>query len=305
MTDAVTTLTSNVDPYSTVGWERKVDSLERELKTLKDIIKTDSDQRLKLQAEIETLRSTKTETSSGTGVPGGSVDALMQERDDLRERDSQHLETIKILTEELNTLAKTSQSSRELDQLRLENELFASQIVENENEMQELRSTLKILEEENKRLIDEIANVQTTESTQGINTGREHSSGNPWKDQLESLAARVADIECDRDRRNQSLEAERRKVHAELESIRAIALARNPTADRFVRGDVGGHQSNKSEELINDVEVTLEGKILTSATSLLECPNNDKNQAQEKMERNKSWGGFCDCFLSANQEEEP
>lgn len=126
--DAVTEVTSNVD-HSVISWDRRIDSLERECATLKDIIKSDSVRILKLRTELSAAR--------GNG-PGGDpskykvVEALRRENAALHSRESQHLETMSQLRGKIKELENTQNGSpvvtKEIEQLRLQNELLANQV---------------------------------------------------------------------------------------------------------------------------------------------------------------------------------
>lgn len=128
---AETTVTSNTSHLSTAksGISQKsprVESLERECSTLKEIIKVDSVTILQLKTSVERLRH-------DSGKKQVDLDSLRKERDLLREREEQHQETIKVLKKELDALtqlgaASSPETHKELEQLRIENELFATQV---------------------------------------------------------------------------------------------------------------------------------------------------------------------------------
>jgi predicted RNase H-like nuclease (RuvC/YqgF family) len=102
-------ITSNVD-HSTKSWERKVDSLVRECATLKEIIRADSKNILQLKADIALLRRADSKIVPEIEAHKSEFLRMKVERDTLLDRELQHVETIKILKEELNSL--TMQSGR-------------------------------------------------------------------------------------------------------------------------------------------------------------------------------------------------
>lgn len=151
-TDAVTTVTSNIGPAK--SWERKVDSLERECVTLKEIIKADAVNMVGLKSQIKSLRTHKSATFPEVAKVKSELAEVQREKELLLERDAQHVETIKILKDEVNTLSKlhfdSNSKDKEISQLRLENQLFAAQIVENESEIQEMRQLIDMMQKEMK-----------------------------------------------------------------------------------------------------------------------------------------------------------
>lgn len=144
---AVTTVTSNVANNSTSCLDYKVESLERECKTLKDIIKADSTTIVKLKGEIQQFRSKYSDSNIIA-----QLEEVRNERNRLRELTSQQNKKEQALKKELAVVAEASHAQsmakKETDQLRLENELFASQIVENESEIRRMYSIVEQLKEQ-------------------------------------------------------------------------------------------------------------------------------------------------------------
>jgi hypothetical protein len=279
-TDAVTAVASNLGTSNTTSWERKVDSLERECTTLKDIIKADSISVLKLKGEIETLRS------KGNGPEirrlKSELDLLRRENGCLRERDAQHVETVRILKEEVNKLSKLNYASakaqKAVEQLRLENELFASQILENEAEIRRtwaIVQQLKAKRDENLTMAYQPkmpkqdnrndTESETSESDGVVNTTPKKDTSVtpliPWEAQIESLAARLDALE-----RNQS--------------SRDVPPSPSQTV----------YEDSESD----GVEVSVEGKVVGDA----------QPQQEGKKEKNEEWSGLCDCFLQSHSNDE-
>jgi hypothetical protein len=284
-TDAVTAVASNLGTSNTTSWERKVDSLERECTTLKDIIKADSITILKLKGEIETLRS------KGNGPEirrlKSELDLLRRENGCLRERDAQHVETVRILKEEVNKLSKLNYASanaqKAVEQLRLENELFASQIIENEAEIRRTCAIVQQLKEtalqakrdenltmDNQPKMPKQDNRNDTESetskTDGVvNTTPKKDTSvthlTPWEAQIESLAARLDALE--------------RK-----QSSRDVPPSPSQTVDDDSESD--------------GVEVSVDGKVVGDA----------RQEEGKKEEKNEEWSGLCDCFLQSHYNDE-
>lgn len=310
-TDAVTEVTSNID-HSTISWERKIDSLERECSTLKEIIKSDSVKILQLKTEIENQHVQSESLSQNRPEPGAS--ALKRERETLLKREAQHVESIKLLKQEIKNLreARTDATlNKELEQLRLENELLAAQIVENETELFAARSTAKELADENATMKQQLALQEKTNPAAVDKSLHDNEmailkpSTEMLEAQIASLAAKIAEIEADRERRDRELEEENRQTHDDLESIKAMiqpsfSYEETPSKDSFVASveDVNIHKFN------DEVEVTLEGMLIARSSSPREdaVSTSDKDKAEE-LEDEPS--GFCDCLsiLSTKDKE--
>lgn len=302
-TDAVTEVTSNVDT-SVISWDRRIDSLERECATLKDIIKSDSVRILQLRTELAWLRGKGPAVDSPTKK---QVDALKREKDTLLQRESLHLETIKLLKKELEEMAEAKNESpaisKELEQLRLQNELLASQIVENETE-------LRALETENSLLKEELANMRKQE-TVPIASSKDDSGSS--RDELEaqvaSLFAKISEIESDRERRDKALADESRQTHEELATIKTLILEPQPHIPEELHAE---RESDAAEQkAANDsdaVEVTLEGQIITTSSGSEEENSQpaftSKKEQNPKPDASQECGAFCDCFPSASSAED-
>jgi len=140
--DAETAVTSNTSNLGVTAGSHtpNVKSLELECSTLKEIIRVDSVSILKLKTSHEKLRHDAAKLKH-------ELEYLKKDRDLLREREAQHRETIRVLKKELDTVTQigamsSPEAQKELEQLRIENELFATQIIE--NEVRELSRTFDI-----------------------------------------------------------------------------------------------------------------------------------------------------------------
>jgi hypothetical protein len=148
--DALTEVASNID-HSILVWERKIDSLEREIATLKGIIKNDSVTILRLKTELTVMQEQDLL----------SLDLISEQGSSGISNDNE--ETIQNFPEGIEVLVKedeTKESNNDEVQLRLENELFASQIIENESEIRETRDMMSQIAEENVKLSMELSDLR-------------------------------------------------------------------------------------------------------------------------------------------------
>jgi predicted nuclease with TOPRIM domain len=284
--DAVTEITSNID-QSTVTWERKIDSLERENVTLKEIIAADSATILRLKTELSRMEDEQR-------PPDKNLATLEQET--LRQQE----ETIKLLRQEIETLTKAAKvpnaTSKELEQLRLENELLAAQIVENEAEVVETRRSIKQLAVENVEL-----KLELSKQKSGTNNAETPVAGiSPQSDrsldyllitQVASLTARISDIE--------------RALHTRHAlQMRAHTLSVHEHRDDSLDNSTspcqqGGALDTRSNVLIetcdtNEVEVTIDSSLGTSSKS--QNQSDGPKQAVQMRKMNEPRFRFCDCF---------
>ena len=272
---AITTVTSNIG--QSTSWERKVDSLDRECAALKDIIKADSVSMLNLKREIEALRLATSRIEHAKKLLRLELDVLKKERDVLTERETQHAETIRILKDEVNKLTRSqyesTMSQKEVDQLRLENELFASQIIENEAEIRQMRA---ILEErsrtENKNDGQCDASAEETHSDATV-AGKDTSDDQvqPIEERVASLAERLATIERER----------------QLEHF-LLQIRRN-------REENGQNIAENMQE--EGFEVSPDGDIIGVV------PTHPREGNKENEKSDSSWSGLC-CHLSSLSTEE-
>lgn len=305
--DAVTEITSNTSnvDHSTIIWERKIDSLERECATLKEIIKADSATILRLKTELSEMQTAESIRPSKIRSEF-DASSVKRERDDLLKRELHYLETIKTLEQGIinKTKAKNSNETRkELDQLRLENDLFASQIVENETELQKTRAVATQLEAENAKLKRALPPPQQNESLQSNDKPRdgkiadEISSDRLLMAQVASLAARIALIENEIER----IDSENRETDTFLNptDIRIPLEMSQVERGKFHPRSSGMQQFAEADE----IEVTIEGLIVTS--SGIPDKQHDLNISlpPNTPTSPNPCCSFCDCFPTASVEE--
>jgi hypothetical protein len=151
--EASTTLTCNTatkSPYL------QLDIQDQGLSTSKQIVRSDLDKILTLKHSLQSLAIASSTQQREFKILEYEFIELAQEREVLKEREQQHLDSIAFLKERVGNLLKSNNDrvalQEELSQLQLENDAFATQIIENEIELRVFRSTVKALCEENQEL---------------------------------------------------------------------------------------------------------------------------------------------------------
>jgi hypothetical protein len=194
------------------------------------------------------------------------LEAVTRERDLLREREIQHAESLNILKQEINslTLAKISSPSSfstELEQLRLENELFAAQIVENEVEIREIRTVLECLDTENSQMRNDLEAVRgkMNEEKAGTKAKADPESSveaRSLKDQIKDLASRLTDVERARGVLEASIEKETLLRSEEINAITSVVCETKEAVERALRS-----QARAADSSCEGFEVTMEGNV--------------------------------------------
>jgi hypothetical protein len=303
-----TTVTSNMGLSSGKSTQREK-SLEHECVALKEILRVDSENILKLKSEQEKLRAVDSEHKTAIRLLKLELDAAKREKELQQERESQHVETIKILKEEVDSLTRVGSvwSRKKIEQMRLENELFASQIIENEVETKEIRSSLELLLVENEEIRSDLASVRGEQGVQYKTTSdqvEEVGTLFPKTDlakQVESLELRLQNMERAKEWTMQSLGEERRH-REEPESPRDMIRSEAPVklfSDRGVPTEEDKFLDAGSEA--QEVEVTLEGPV-EKQTSLSQ-QGKDPESPKKAIQDDDGWNGLCDCFPSTSQNE--
>ena len=149
--DAATEVASNID-HSILLWERKIDSLEREIATLKGIIKSDSVTILNLKTALSEYQEKECLPSDGFISEQGSELSVQQFKE--------YEETIQQLHDEIEVLTKKEGDDDKLNieaQLQLQNEIFASQIIESESEIRKSQDIISQIAEDNVKLSMELS----------------------------------------------------------------------------------------------------------------------------------------------------
>jgi hypothetical protein len=298
-----TAITSNME-LSTGKSAQRVKSLEHECVALKEILLVDSENIFKLKGEQEKLRAVDSEQKIEIRLLKLELDAAKRENELQQERESQHLETIKILKDEVDSLTKVGSvwSQKKIEQMRLENELFASQIVENEVEMKEIWSSLKLLMVENEQIRSDLASatgeqeVQYKTMSDQVGEDSKISPENDLAKQVESLALRLQDMEKARERTIQSLgeDSLRREV-----TIFPQDMIRSEAPDKDIPAEED--KSLYADSEVQEVEVTLDGPVerqlaLPQQGKSAECP-------KKAIQDDDGWNGLCDCFPSTSKHE--
>jgi len=341
--DAVTEVTSNVD-HSVISWDRRIDSLERECATLKDIIKSDSVRILQLRTELSVARD-----KGPGGDPSNQkvVEVLQRENATLHSREFQHLKTIAVLKDHIEELENAQSSSpvmtKEIEQLRLQNELLANQarepprnngfglpficsfvavlpaessvlrvrcksltfsifpifqIIENEAELNTIAT-------ENAELKERLAKQTTVATPQ--NNGSEASSRDQLQTQVLSLFAKIEEIENERARRDKAIEDDSRQTHKELATLKTMILEPEspPRLEDREIDFMPEECSSVDQGDCDDVEVTLEGQIITINSMLEEKENHPSAKPSNRAAKaDDDCGAFCGCFPSLSVSED-
>lgn len=317
MNDAATEIVSNID-HSIVIWERKIDSLEREIATLKSIIKADSVTILRLKTEIAAFHETETPQQSH----GGKSDE----------------ETIQLQNEEIEVLstrlAKKVIPNDNRNQLRLENELFASQIIENESEIREARDMIAQIAEENMKLNVEVSELRAQQSSllqqesvdEVIDLTTKYNSLKAemvcmanWMAEMEQKLEKGYYCKCSQGRYAVS----QKSIEGTMGTI--DAMGSNLLDDESLDSCHNNGSNEEAEErntgkdvLDSDVEVTIEGEIITSTgtegrSEPLKCltANSAQDGDPSNLSRIKSnadvvgtGSNFCGCLRVTNNDKD-
>lgn len=287
--DALTEVTSNVD-HSVINWDRRIETLERECATLKDIIRSDSVRILQLRTKLEAAR--------GHGQRGNFrkqrvLEILKRENAALLAQESQLLETIAELRAKIMELENMQNNkcltmSNETELLRLQNELLANQIVTNE-------ADLHALSLENTELKEQLVKDATTPGHP--KTIEDDYFRDTLQDQLSALVVQITEIGKERERRDKVIEEDNRQIHDELAAIAIIHPPSSPhqSDDQDYKDEMG----TKVEPCgCDDVEVTLEGQIITTNSMLDDKENYPTRVPNIKALADDDQDGFCGCLQS-------
>ena len=282
--DALTEVTSNVD-HTVINWDRRIETLERECATLKDIIRSDSVRILQLRTKLEACRGQK-----GSSPKQRVLELLKREKAALLARESEHLETIADLRAKITELGNIQKNcdtmSNEIQVLRIQHELLANQIITNEAE-------LNALSTENGELREQLAKeAQNPNHQKSI---EDDSSRDKLQDQLSAVIARITEIEKERDRRDKVIEEDNRQIHEELATI----AINQPISPNPSEGQAWNEEMVTNVELCggDDVEVTLEGQIITT-NSMLDDKENHPRVPDMKALADEGDDDYCGCLQS-------
>jgi hypothetical protein len=280
-TDATTTVTSNLTG---------VNSLDREfansiLSSEGSLVVSDSTDLKHHSYEMNKLRR--------------DLETVTRERDLLRERDLQHAESLNILKQEINslTLAKISSPSSfssELEQLRLENEIFAAQIVENEVEIREIRSLLECLDTENRQIRNDLEAVRGKVNGNKVGTKikvdpESSIEARSLKDQIKDLTSRVTEIERARIVLEGALEKEMTLRSEETKAIKCVVREiKDATASILTSHPNTGDSSGEG------FEVTMDGHVSIDPNGGNKDEQSNKALEMSRCDSSKLLGA-CNC----------
>ena len=260
--DAVTEVASNID-HSILQWERKIDSLEREIATLKGIIKSDSVTILSLKTALSEYQERE--------IPSKRDLILEQEIELSTQQVKEYEETIQHLHDEIEVLSKheDNKDNESIEaQLQLQNELFASQIIETETEIRQTQDIMSQILEENAKLRRELEELRSQPIPQLESQGIEISDSNVvlhtellhvqnWMKDIEQKLESGFYCKCTLDRRGPSnVIVDSHVVYPEnLEQL-------------FDSDDDDEIDENKPVDELSgpDIEVKIDGTIITAAT---------------------------------------
>ena len=273
MSDTSTAVTGNLSTEAhTTGLET---SLQQENETLKEVISFDSRSLMKLKSEVGSLQDISARQLQTIKDLQNQLDTVGRERDTFKDRDSVHQDTINILKEEVDSLTQrgarpSPEILNEMEQLKIENELFASQIIENEAEMKEMRSLLEFMDKENEQLRQDLEALQKAAREKAAESG-------DIAFQLKMLARRISDIERDQDIVRQSQEHDAQMRREELMSIKQMITGDRESFDRR------------------------DGRILECGGEGFEVALRGTRPSKEK--ESCCWSTCCDyCFLAHREE---
>jgi chromosome segregation ATPase len=320
--DAKTEVTSNTAP-SNLQRMPQLQSLQRECEALKQIIRSDSSKMFELRADLETLRGQVSQHLAQIRLLKSELDAVKRQRDAQRERESQHKESIKVLKAEIDQLTQAGWnvvSRQEMEQMRIEHELLAAQIIETEYELSQMQSFVEVTDAENRRLRS-LGLVQPNElrNETAVRPKKEPSHGDLTEIVL-ALEARLSAVEHERERSKEDFEEVLRQRTKEMASLEDEILE-DPTPEEqpwklemsmshdeehsctetltdqnYTPAVADGGAENHGEE----IECTLNGPIVGGQSK---PPNDSNERATNTGGTCDAWSGLCDCFSPASSEE--
>lgn len=260
--DAATEVASNID-HSILLWERKIDSLEREITTLKGIIKSDSLTILSLKTAL--FEFDEKEIMSTQDFVSEQGSELSTQKVKEYEETIQHLhDEIEVLTSKEDSNDKDSHEA----QLQLQNELFASQIIESETEIRQTRDIIAQMAEENVKLSMELLELRSKpvpplesrdvkiSDSNSVLQAELHSIKN-WMNDIEQKLESGFYCRCAQNSENS------RDAIVDLSMANPKSV--EPLFDREDEDEIDEHPPN-NDLTVNclDVEVTIDGTIITT-----------------------------------------
>lgn len=231
-------LSANVQPGG--DWRHKAESLQRERNTLKEIIRVDSYNILNLKRALENFDRQSKQKNNETEALNAELQSSKQRVEFLEARDKEHNKTIKVLRDEVGRLAELvaeeieTHKADSAEQLRFENELFASQIIQSEAEMSNMLAMLEQKQVSNdnlRRTIDEmeakVGMLQLVQSNESEPVQRRldmllkspPSIEQDLIDQVGCLSSKLSEIESEKRAMKMHFEEEVRQKEQEMREV--------------------------------------------------------------------------------------
>jgi hypothetical protein len=276
--DAMITPTS---PIRQDGWMPRAESLGKECAALKKIIQDDSFKLLNLkrameaQHELNSLKEMEIEDKQiELQIAEDRLEALKREKEESRERESELVETIRILKTEVDKLTRykamvecqppSSEASlhdeAEYQDLSADLQLFSSQTVEQELTIVELRTTIDKKEKENQRLRTDIEDLQKRleeQSKAGANSNLADDEeairkGTPTElgEFLQNISKRLEAVEKEKEQTESLFLQELRKKNDEMDEFRLLLKRESQRSEAVL----------KISQDPDEIEVLLHGK---------------------------------------------
>jgi hypothetical protein len=276
--DATTTPTR---PIRQDGWMQRAESLGKECAALKKIIQDDSFKLLNLkrameaQRELNSLKEMEIEDKQiELQIAEDRLEALKREKEVSRERESELVETIRILKTEVDKLTRykamvecqptSSEASlyaqAEYQDLSADLQLFSSQTAEQELTIVELQTTVDKKEKENQRLRTDIEDLQKRLEEQSkagtnYNPADEEEAirkGTPTElgEILQNITKRLEAVEKEKEQTESLFVQELRKKNDEMDEFRLLLKRESQRSEAVL----------KISQDPDEIEVLLPGK---------------------------------------------
>ena len=297
--DAATEVTSNTFSPSSVLYNPKVESLQRECDALKQIINSDSAKLLTLQGERKGLQENLDRCTREKRELEKHVRSLQLEREASLQRQKNQDETIRRLRAELTNVPKDKTyfgaSLHDIEELRLANELLASQVVQAERELQRANSD----------------NSDKENVPPPLVTPEQRRTKNDWGVSSPSNVQESARLEVLADISPQTLALQLKSLESRLKAVEDDNISRiSKEAREHVDKATQCEDADEEETMvlgwsitldgidIEGIEVGLDGKL-----SIAKVEVDDKGQASQDTKPSPeakpskcSEEYFCDCF---------
>ena len=282
-----------------------VQVLEREVETLKSIMRQDSLRQVMLQKEVDSLQGDHVRLVSELASAVETVDSLKREREAQIKMDAEQKGRLQDLQKQVKDLS----SDEEIMQLRQENELFAAQIVENENRLRAMQNELDAkpvtndkqqalrLAQENTLLLQQIIEleekVKYLQEQLRLLPPPPPPKGVPLEQLLQlvnSLESRLAAVEEERELARMSQVEKKSLLEQELDSIKHI-LDHKETSCK------------KENEATEDPIEVEDDRAPTKALKAEETNTSQKDTSEENtsIEDSSPWDSLCGCFVPSKQ----